>query len=195
MAISRCEDADRDVQLFDPPAAIFHGRRRGALAQSDAGTRGVQQADRLVGQLSARDVAAGELDRIDQGFVADPHLVVFFQRGRQAADHLDRRRLVGFVDFDDLKPPREGRVFLEVLLVLRPRCGGDGAQFAACQCRFEQIRRVALAAAARADQGVGFIDEQDDGNGRGFDFADHRFQSVLKLAAHARPRLQQAQVE
>ena len=39
----------------------------------------------------------------------------------------------------------EGGVVLEVLLVLRPGGGGDGAQLAAGQGRLEQVGRVALA--------------------------------------------------
>ena len=71
--------------------------------------------------------------------------------------------LVGLLDLDDLEPPGQGRVLLEVLLVLGPGGGGDGAQLAAGQGRLEQVGGVALAGlAAGADHRVRLVDEQDD---------------------------------
>ena len=40
-----------------------------------------------------------------------------------------------------------------------------------------------------------FIDEQNDGLGRGLDFVDHLTQPVLELAFHARAGLQQADIQ
>ena len=71
--------------------------------------------------------------------------------------------IVGLVDLDDLEAALEGGVGLEVLLVLRPGGGRDGAQLAAGQGRLEQVGGVALPClAAGADQRVGLVDEQDD---------------------------------
>ena len=57
--------------------------------------------------------------------------------------------LVGLFDLDDLEPPGEGCVFLEVLLVFGPSGGSDGAELSAGQCRFEQVGGVSLAGRAR----------------------------------------------
>ena len=50
-------------------------------------------------------------------------------------------------------------------------------------------------AAAGADQGVGFVDEQDDRLLGTLHVFDHLAQALLELALHARPGLQQADVE
>ena len=86
------------------------------------------------------------------------------KRSREAAQHqdgvLDRRLL----DLHRLEAPLEGRVLLEVFLVLGPGGGGDGAQLAAREGRLEQVGRVAAALrAAGADDGVRLVDEEDDG--------------------------------
>jgi hypothetical protein len=81
-------------------------------------------------------------------------------------------------------------------LVLGPGGGGDGAQLAARQGGFEQIGGVAGARrAARADQGMRLVDEQDDRLGRGLHFVDHLPQPVLEFALHAGAGLQQADVQ
>ena len=66
-------------------------------------------------------------------------------------------------DLDDLETPSQRGIFFKVLLVLAPGRRGDRAKRAARKGRLEQIRRVALARAATgADQGVRFVDEQND---------------------------------
>ena len=103
---------------------------------------------------------------------------------------------VGLLDLDHLEAARQGGVLLEVLLVLRPGRGGDGAQLAAGQGRLEQVGGVALPGLpAGADHGVGLVDEQDDRLRRGLDLVDHRLEPVLELALDAGAGLQQAQVE
>ena len=90
----------------------------------------------------------------------------------------------------------EGRVLLEVLFVFTPGCGGDGAQLAPGQCWLEQVGRVAATClATRADQRVGFVDEQDDWLGRAFDLIDHALQAALEFPFDAGAGLQQAKVQ
>ena len=48
---------------------------------------------------------------------------------------------------------------------------------------------------AGADQGVGFVDEQNDRLGRGLNFVDHAAQALLELAFHAGAGLEQAHVQ
>ena len=64
-----------------------------ALAERHAGAGRVEQADRLVGQLPAGDVAVREPHRVLDRLVEDAHLVVLLQRRRQAAHHADGLRL------------------------------------------------------------------------------------------------------
>ncbi len=69
-------------------------------------------------------------------------------------------------------------------------------QFAPRQRRFEQVGRIHRAVGlAGADQGMHFVDEQDDAAfGRGH-FLQHRLQPLLELAAVFRARDQRAEVE
>ena len=78
------EDADLDLEVLDPRLAVLDGRRRRVLAERDAGAGGVEQADRLVGQLPAGDVAVREPDRRLDRLVEDADLVVLLERRRRA---------------------------------------------------------------------------------------------------------------
>jgi len=99
-----------------------------------------------------------------QGLVEYLHPMVRFERGGDTPCHADGIRFVRLVDLDDLETPGEGEVLFDVLFVLAPGGGGDGAQGAPGQGRFEQIGRVAGAGGTtRTDQGMGLVDEQDDG--------------------------------
>ena len=76
------EDADLDLEVVDLAAAVLDGRRDGVLADRHAGAGGVEQADRLVGQLPAGDVAVRELDRRLDRLVEDADAVVLLEHRR-----------------------------------------------------------------------------------------------------------------
>src|SRR5215475_2229638 len=89
------------------------------------------------------------------------------------ADHQDRLVLGWLGNLNDLEPPRESRISLDMFLVLRPRGCRDGAQRAPRQSRLEEIGRIAGASgAARADECVRLIDEQNDRFRRGLYLID-----------------------
>ena len=187
---------DRHAQLLDAAAQVFDRRRRGGVTHGDAGTGGVQQAHRFVGQLPARDVAIRQPHGFDNRFVQDSHAVMPFECVDQAAHHFDGRLFARLFDLHDLKPPGQGRILLEIFLILGPSGGGDRAQLAASEGRLEQVCCITLAGrAAGADHRVGFVDEDHDRRRRGFHFVDHRFEPVLEFAFDARPGLQQAEIE
>ena len=157
------QDPRPQVDLFDLPATVLDRRRCGGAAETDPGAGGVEQTQRLVGQLPARDVAAGQPDGIDDRLVQDAHLVVLFQRLDEPAHHVDRPLFVGLLDLHHLEAASQRRVLFEVFLVLGPRGGRDRSQFAARECRLEQIGRISLPRAATgADQRVRLVDEEDD---------------------------------
>ena len=148
------------------PAAVLDLGRDRVLADGHPRAGRVEQADRLVGQLAGGNVAMRELDRGLQGLVEDLDAVVLLQYPGHAAHHEQGLGLARLADLDDLEAAGEGRILLDVLLVLGPGGGRDGAQLAARQRRLEQVGRVAGAGrAAGADQGVRLVDEQDDGLG------------------------------
>ena len=130
------------------------------------------------------------------GFVEDLHLVMFFERGDDAAHHQDGLCLVRFFDFDDLKAAGQGGIFFDMLFVFVPGRGGDGAQRAASQSGFEQIGGIAGAGSATcADQRVRFVNEENDRLGRLLDFVDDLPKALFEFAFHAGAGLQQADVQ
>ena len=195
-SLSRCWRVELLAASFDRHLEVGDRRRRGALADRDAGAGGVEQAHRLVGQLPRRDVAGREMHGGDHRLVGNPHAMVLFHRLQDAAQHvaafLDRRLL----DVDRLEAAGQRRVLLEILAVLGPGRRADRPQRAARQRRLEQVRRVARALrAAGADQRVRFVDEQDDRRRRRLHLVDHRAQALLELTLHRRAGLHQADVE
>ena len=183
-------------QRLQPPLAVLQGGRRRVQAHRHPRTRRVQQAHRLVRQLPRRDVAVRQPDRRLDRLVEQHDAVVFLQHGRHAAQHVDRLGLVRLGHLHDLEAPGQRRILLDVLLVLGPGGRGDGAQLAAGQGGLEQVGRVARArCAARADQRVRLVDEQDDRLRGRLHLVDHAAQPALELALHAGTGLQQADVE
>ena len=190
------DDVALGLQQADAALAILHCRGRRVLAYGDAGGGGIEQADRLVRQLAGGDVAVRQADGGFDGLVEDLHPVMFFERRGNAAHHRDGLLLIGLVDLDDLEAAGQRRVLLEVFLVFGESGGGDGAQGAAGQRGFEQVRGVAGAGgAAGADQGMGLVDEQDDGLGRGLHLIDDLAEAVLEFALHRGAGLEQADIE
>jgi hypothetical protein len=196
MVASRPMISCSTVRPFDAAHAVFHLGRRRVLRHGHAGARRVQQAHRLVGQLARGNVAVRELDRGLDGLVEQLHAVVLLQHAGHAAQHQDRLHLVGLGHLHDLEAAGERRVFLDVLLVLGPGGGADGAQVAARQRRLEQVGRIAGAGrAARAHERVDLVDEKNDRRRRALHLVDHLAQALLELALHARAGLQEADVQ
>ena len=157
---------------------------------------GVQQADRLVRELTGGNIPIRELDGAGDGLVQDPHAVVLLQDRGEPAHHPRGAILVGLLDLDDLEPSGQGRVLFKVFLVFGPGRGGDRAELAARQRRLEQVGGVALAGlAAGADHRVGLVDEEDDRHRGGLDLGDDLLEPVLELPLDAGPGLEQPEVE
>ncbi len=122
--------------------------------------------------------------------------MVLFQRGNNAAQHGHALRLDRLFHFHDLEAASQRGIFFKIFLVFGPGGGGDGAQFSARQGRLQQVRCVSLSRlSTRADHGVGFVDEQDDGDGRGFHFLDQALETVLEFTFDSRACLQQREIQ
>ena len=131
--------------IVDLPRGVFDRRRRRVLPQRQARARRIQNADRLVGQLAVGQIAVRELDRRRQPLIQNAHVVMLLQHRDQAAQHHQALGFGRLFHLHHLEAPRQRRIFFEVLLVFRPRGGGDGAQFAARQRRLQQVGRIVLA--------------------------------------------------
>ena len=178
---------------------VVEVRNRGghrALADGDAGAGRIEQAHRLVGQLPGGNVAGREFNRGDHRVVGNPDAMMGLHRLEDAAQHVAAFLDGGLFHIDRLEASGKGRIAFEILAIFRPGGGADGPQRAACQSRLQQVRRVAgTLRTAGADQGVGFVDEQDDADGRGLHLVDHRAQPLLELALHRGARLHEADIE
>ena len=86
-----------------------------------------------------------------------------FQLGGHAAQHGDGLGFIGLQNLHQLEAARECGVFLNVLLVLGPCGGSDGAEHATRQSRLEQVGGVPCASLTTCtNQSVHFVDEQND---------------------------------
>src|SRR5690554_974869 len=120
----------------------------------------------------------------------------FFVDGAQATEYVDGFARGRLVQGNRLEAAAEGRVFLEVFLVFAPGGGGDGAKLAPGQGWLQQVGSVGTTfAVTGTDQGVGFVDEQDDWRNRTFHGFDHAFQALLKLTFNGSSGLQGTHVQ
>jgi len=176
----------------DLPRGVLDGRRRSVLPQGQARASRIQHADGFIGQLPPRQKTGGRAAPPPRRLRPECGPCVLLERGGDAPQHGHALGFLGSSTFHHLEAPRQRRVFLEILLILGPRGGGDGSQFRRAPAPVSTgWPRHPGRLASRADHGVGFVDEQDDGSGRRFHFLDEPLQPVFEFALDARPGLQQ----
>jgi len=137
-----------------------------AFCPGQARASRIQHADGL-SATAAPPKTGGRAAPPPRRFVQNADLVVLLQRCRDAPQHGMHWASSGSSTFTT-GSAAPAPVFLEILLILGPRGGGDGSQFAARQRRFQQVGRVTLAACPPAPIMCGLVDEQDDGSGDDF---------------------------
>ena len=159
--------------------------RAGVDLHAQAGGRLVDEVDRLVGQLAARDVAVGERGRGDEGAVLDLDLVVGLVTLLEAAQDRDGVLDARLADVDLLEAALERRVLLDVLAELVEGRGADEAQLAAGEHRLEHVARVHRGLAGRPgpDDGVQLVDEGHDLAVGRLDLLEDGLEPLLELAA------------
>ena len=150
----------------------------------------------FVGQEAFVDVAGGELGRSFECAVGVAHVVEVFKHGLQAAQDFDGFGHAGFGDVDFLKTAAQGMVFGEDGAVFVISGRADTAQRTFSQRGFEQVGRVhrAAAGAARADNGVDFVDKEYRAV-HFFQGFDHGFHARFEVAAVFCSRQQRAHIE
>ena len=105
----------------------------------------------------------------------------------QSAQNRDGVLHARLIHFHRLEAPFERGIFFDVLAVLVERRRADGAQLAAGERGFEHVARVHRALGfSCADDGVQFVNEEDDLALRVGDLLDERLQSVLEFPAELR---------
>ena len=183
---------------FEPGQLLAQRRLVDArAAQPQPGTGLVDQVDRLVRQVPVRQVPHRQVDGGVERVVGVSHAVVFGVPVPEAAQDRDRVVVAGFADGDGLEAPLERRILLDVLAVLVERGGADDVQFPAGELGLEDVSGIhrALVAAARADDGVDFVDEDDQLVRVRGDLVEHLGQPLLEVAAVPRTGDHAGQVE
>ena len=106
--------------------------------------------------------------------------ITFFQSAQNCDGVLNGR----FQDLNGLESAFKGGIFLNVFAVFIKRGCADASQFAACECRFQHIRRVnGSFRCACADDGVEFVNEEDDLSLRLFNVGEDCLEPVFKFAS------------
>ena len=191
------DDLELGLQRLDRAAAIFELRRHGVLADRHARADRVQQADRLVGQLTRRDVAMRQPHRRLERLVEQLHAMVLLERRRDAAHHQrspsprsapatcttwKRRVSAGSFSMYFLYSAHVVAAIVRSV----PRASAGLSRFAASPVPAAPPAPMSVCASS-TNRMIGF--------GGGLHFVDHLAQPVLELALHAGAGLQQADVE
>ncbi len=88
------------------------------------------------------------------------HTMMLLHGGDDTAHHEQRFVFLRFLDFDRLETACQGGIFLDVLFVLAPRRGPNGAQGSSCERGFQQVGGIASAGGASCPhERVHFVDE------------------------------------
>ncbi|CAM5676624.1 hypothetical protein SGRIM119S_02326 [Streptomyces griseorubiginosus] len=173
-----------DLQAGHPAGDLVEFGGHGVDLGAQPGACLVDEVDGLVGQEPVGDVAVAEGGRGDQCGVLDLHAVEDLQAFAQSAQDGDGVLHARLVDQDLLEAAFEGGVLLDVLAVLVEGGGADHVEFTAGEHRLEHVARVhGPFGGARADDGVEFVDEEQDAALGGLHLGQHGLEAFLELAA------------
>ena len=163
---------------------------------ADHGAGLVDEVDGLVGQKAVGDVALGERDGGDEGVVLDANAVVKLEALFEPAQDGDGVLGGGRLDQHGLEAALEGGVLLDVFAILVERGRADAVQLAAGEHGLEKIAGVHRALGfARADDGVEFVDEEQDAALGGLHFGQYGLEALLEFAAVFRAGDERTHVE
>ncbi len=152
-------------------------------SQAHGRTGLVDHVDGLVRQVPVVDIAGGQLHGRFQRFRADGDAVVLLVAVRDAPEDLQSFRVGGFLHLHLLEAPLQRGILLHIFAVLAEGGRADQADLASRERRLQNVRRVDGAfRAARSDQSVHLIDEEDHIAGRDH-FRDDALDALLELAA------------
>jgi hypothetical protein len=112
------EHARLHGDVVELPRRLLEGRGDRVLAEREPRARRIEHAHGLVGQLTIREVAVGQAHRRFRPGIENAHLVVLLEDRDDAAHHHETGRLGRLLYLHELEAAGEGRVLLEILLVL-----------------------------------------------------------------------------
>ena len=119
--------------------------------------------------------------------------MVLFIAAFKAFQYLDRLGNRRFGDLDFFEPSREGAILFKMVFVFLVGARPDAPQFSRSQNRLQDIGSVHRTTTGRAstNNGMNFIDKQHR-IGTIFEFVDHPFESLFKIAPVFGPSKQSA---
>ncbi len=185
-----------DLKLHD--GAVHLVQAGGLAVNLGAQVRGglIDEVDGLIRQLAVRDVAGAKGGRGDHGAIGDAHAVVYLVALFEPAQDADGIRNGWFFHHHGLEAALQGGIFLHVFAVFVQGGRANQVEFAAGEHGFQDVAGIHTAfSRAGADDGVHFIDEEDDvplGVGH---FFERRFEALLELTAVLGPGYQGAHVQ
>ena len=165
-------------------------------AHAYAGGSGIQQIHRFIRKLTSRQITARQGNCGTNRIVGNVHMVMFGVAGFQAPQHQAGSVVIRLIDFYHLEAAFQGCIALKVLFVFRPGGGRNCPQFTTRQRGLQQVGCIrATGLVASTDDGMRFVDKQQNGY-RGLLYCiNDVFQTLFKLPLHTRARLQQAEVK
>ena len=138
----------------------------------DAGRGRVDEADRLVRQLAAGDVAMREPDGRLDGLVQDLDLVMLLERGQSRASCGCALSSSGSSTLITWKRRVRAGSFSMCFLYSSQVVAAMVRSVPRARAGLSRLAASPVPAAAGPDEGVGLVDEQDDRLRRGLDFVD-----------------------
>lgn len=158
--------------------------RNGVNLHFEAAGGLVHEIDCFVGEESVGDVAVAESSSGNDRAVGDPDAVVDFVALFEATEDADGFFDAWFADVHLLEPAFESFVLFDVESVFVEGGGTDAAKFAASEHGFEHVGGVEAAFGFPGpDEGVHFVDEEDDAALAALDVFEDGFQPLFKFAS------------
>ena len=158
--------------------------RLGVDLHAQPAGRLINQVDCFVGQETVGDIALAEDGRRHHRAVRNAHTVMHFVALLETAQDTDRIFHARLVDKDGLEASFQGGIFLDMFAIFIQRRRANRMQFAACQHGLEHVRGVHCPfRGAGPNQGMHFVDKENDLAFGAGHFFEHRFQTFLKFAA------------
>ena len=185
-----------NLQLTDTAVQFRYRLRHRIHLQTELGSRLVHKVNRLVRQETVGDVAVRKFDSRNKGIILDTHLVVVLVALLQTSHDRYRSCRGRLIHHDHLEPSFEGLVSLEILLILVKSGRSYGTEFASCQGGFKDIGCIhGTRRASGTDQGVDFVNEEDDLSVAVHNLLDHSLEALLELSLILCSCNQRSQVE
>jgi len=183
------------LQFFDAGLVLRQVRRRRHIFQTHAGSRFVDYINGFIRQAAARDITAGQLHRLEQGFIGKFDTVMLFIAVTQPLENLHRFIFAGRFHNNGLEPAFQCGILFDILAILVKSSRTDALHLTAGQSGLEHIGGInGTLRPAGTNQRMQFVDKQNHIRCT-TDFINHRLDAFFKLTAILGPSHHHRQVQ